>query len=237
MLSTSLKHLIGFIKQHHLRGCSIEQFPIILGVGSYVWNLFQAISESGWDRFKVLPQTNTPTLVEAIRTVYGPNPIPTPFSDVEIDVDVPEVEEVTFTLVINRKGKGKAKASSPSPTNSRNKIPLISRAPPTPKAVTASAAPKLAAICSSSAAATTVTPKPAQLQNRPPPVSLASKPKPKAKSFAQTTKANISGLKFALASSYENFLQLLQLKKAFPNLSQATTISMYQISLGVARAS
>ena len=40
MLSTSLKHLIGFIKQHHLRGCSIEQFPIILGVGSYVWNLF-----------------------------------------------------------------------------------------------------------------------------------------------------------------------------------------------------
>ena len=47
MLSISLKYLTGFIKQHPLGGRPIEQFPIILGVGSYVWNLLQAISESG----------------------------------------------------------------------------------------------------------------------------------------------------------------------------------------------
>ena len=39
MLSTSLKRLTGFIKQHPLGGRPIEQFPTILGVGSYVWNL------------------------------------------------------------------------------------------------------------------------------------------------------------------------------------------------------
>ena len=110
MLSTSLKCLTGFIKQHPLRGCPIEQFSTILGVGSYVWNLLQTISESGWNCFKVFPQTNAPTLVEAMGTVYGPNPIPTPFPDDKMDVDAPEVEEVTFTLVINKKGKEKAKA-------------------------------------------------------------------------------------------------------------------------------
>jgi len=71
----------------------------------------------------------------------------------------------------------------------------------------------------------------------PLPVPLASKPKPKAKSFAQVAKANISSPKFALASSHEDFLHLLQLKKAFSNLSQATIISMHQASLGVIRAS
>ena len=39
MLSTFLKCLTGFIKQHPLGGHSIEQFPTILGVDSYVWNL------------------------------------------------------------------------------------------------------------------------------------------------------------------------------------------------------
>jgi len=66
---------------------------------------------------------------------------------------------------------------------------------------------------------------------------LASKPKPKAKSFAQAAKANIPGPKFAPASPHEDFLHLLQLKEAFPNLSQATIIFMHQASLGVARAS
>ena len=162
ILSTSLKHLTGFIKQHSLGGCPIEQFPTILGVGSYVWNLLQAISESGQDCFKVLPQTNTPTLVEAMRTVYGPNPIPTPSPDVEMEVDAPEVEEVAFTLVTDKKEKEKTKASSPPPTNSRNKILLVSRALPAPKIVTASAASKPAATCSSSAVAAATTPKPAQ---------------------------------------------------------------------------
>ena len=36
MLSTFLKHLTGFIKQHPLGGHPIEQFPTILGVGSYI---------------------------------------------------------------------------------------------------------------------------------------------------------------------------------------------------------
>ena len=36
ILSTSLKRHTGFIKQHPLGGRPIEQFPTILGVGSYV---------------------------------------------------------------------------------------------------------------------------------------------------------------------------------------------------------
>ena len=55
MLSTSLKCLTGFIKQHSLGGHPIEQFHTILEVGFYVWNLLQAISESGWDCLKVSP--------------------------------------------------------------------------------------------------------------------------------------------------------------------------------------
>ena len=207
ILSTSLKRLTGFIKQHPLGGRPIEQFPTILGVGSYVWNLLQVISESDWDRFKVLPQTNAPTLIEAMRTVYSPNPISTPSPNVEMDVDVPDAKEVAFTLVTNKKGsKRKAKASSPPPTNSRNKIPLVSRAPSAPKAITTSAAPKPAATCSSSAAAAATTFKPAQSQNTPLPVPLAFKPKPKAKSFAQAAKANISGPKFAPTLSFFFFV-------------------------------
>ena len=207
MLSTSLKRLTGFIKQYSLRGYPIKQFSTILGVGSYVWNLLQAISESGWNCFKVSPQTNAFTLVEAIRTVYGSNPVLTPSSGVEMDVDAPETEKATFTLITNKKrDKGKAKVSSPPPTNSRNKIPLVSKALPAPKAATASAALKLATTCSSSAVAATTTPKPAQSQNGPLLVPLVSKPKPKAKSFAQAAKANMSGPKFAPASSHEDFL-------------------------------
>ena len=142
-----------------------------------------------------------------MRTVYGPNPVPTSSPNVEMDVDAPEAEEAAFTLVTNKKGsKEKAKASSPPPTNSRNKILLVSRAPPAPKAITASAASKPATTRSSSAAAATTTSKPAQPQNGPPLVPLASKPKPKAKSFAQAAKANISGPRFAPASSHEDFL-------------------------------
>ena len=36
ILSTSLKHLTGFIKQHPLGGHPIKQFPTILGVSSYI---------------------------------------------------------------------------------------------------------------------------------------------------------------------------------------------------------
>ena len=144
-----------------------------------------------------------------MRTVYGPNPVPTSSPNVEMKVDASEMEEVTFTLVTKKKGKEKAKVLSPPPTNSRNKIPLVSRAPPAPKAVITSTASKPAATCSLLAVAAATTSKPAQSQNAPPPVLLASKPKPKAKSFAQAAKANISGSKFASVMSHENFLQLL----------------------------
>ena len=68
--------------------------PSVLGIGSYVWRLLQAVSETGWDRFKISPQPDAPTLVEAMRTVYGPVPVPTPSPDVEMAVDAPEAEEV-----------------------------------------------------------------------------------------------------------------------------------------------
>ena len=101
--------------------------------------------------------------MEATRTVYGPNPISTPSPDVEMDVNAPEAKEATFTLVTNKKGgKRKTKASYPPPTNSRNKIPLVSKASSAPKAVTTSTAPKPAATCSSLAVAAATTPKPAQ---------------------------------------------------------------------------
>jgi len=77
-----------------------------LEVGSYVWNLIQEISKAGWDYFKVLSQSNTSTLVEAMRTIYGSD------SDVKMAVDVLEAEIVTFTLVTNKKCKQKNKASS-----------------------------------------------------------------------------------------------------------------------------
>jgi len=100
-----------------------------LGVDSYVWNLLQAVSEASWDHFKISPQSDASTLVEAMRTVYGPNSIPTQFPDVKMAVDVPETEEIAFTLVTDKKSKRKAKAFSLLSTDSRNKILLISRAP------------------------------------------------------------------------------------------------------------
>ena len=175
--------------------------------------------------------------MEAIRTIYSPNPIPTPFSNIKIVVDTLEVKEVVFTLVTNKKSKRKAKVSFLPPTDSKSKILLVLRTLSIPKTVTASTALKLATTCYSLAITAIITSKPAQPQNRSLLVFLASKPKPKVKLFAQVAKANISSPKFTSASSYENFLHLLQLKKAFSNLSQTTIISIYQVSLGVVRAS
>jgi len=163
-----------------------------------------------------------------MRTVYGPVSILTPSPDVKMAIDASEVEEVAFTLVTNQKHKGKGKAPSPlsrTSPDSRSKTSLVSRAPPLPKAVTT--------------CPVTTTSKTIQAQTAPPPVPLASKPKPKAKSFAQAVKANVSQQtpRFAPASSYKNFLHLLQLKEVFPNLPQATIISMHQASLGGANAS
>jgi len=166
--------------------------------------------------------------VEAMRTVYSSVPIPTPSPNVEMAVDALEAEEVAFTLVTNQKHKGKGKVPSPlsgTPLDSRSKMSLILRTLPLPKVMTTCPA--------------TTTSKTVQAQTALPSVSLASKLRPKTKSFAQAVKANIfqQTPRFAPTSSHEDFLCLLQLKEAFPNLSQTTIISMHQTSLGSANAS
>ena len=82
VLATLLRHLVYFIQKHPLKSHPIEQFPFVLGISSYVWRLLQAVSEAGWDCFKISPQPDAPTLVEAMRIVYGPVPVPTPSPDV-----------------------------------------------------------------------------------------------------------------------------------------------------------
>ena len=47
VLATSLKRLACFIQKRPLKGRPIEQFPSVLGIGSYVWRLLQAVSEAG----------------------------------------------------------------------------------------------------------------------------------------------------------------------------------------------
>ena len=42
VLATLLKHLACFIQKHSLKGRSIEQFPSVLEIGSYIWRLLQA---------------------------------------------------------------------------------------------------------------------------------------------------------------------------------------------------
>jgi len=60
--------------------------------------------------FKISSQSNTSTLVEAIRTVYGPDPILISSSNIEMAVDILEAEKVIFTLITNKKHKEKSKA-------------------------------------------------------------------------------------------------------------------------------
>ena len=79
VLTTSSMCLIYFIQKCPLKSYPIEQFPSILEIGSYIWRLLQAVSKAGWDCFKILPQPDAPTLMKAMKTVYGPVPIPTPF--------------------------------------------------------------------------------------------------------------------------------------------------------------
>jgi len=175
VLAISLRHLACFIQKCPLKGCPIEQFPSILRISSYVWRLLQTVSKTGWDHFKISPQLDAPTLMEAMRTVYGLVPVLTPSPDVEM------AEEVTFTLVTNKKRKGKGKVPSPpsrTPSDSRSKTSLVSKAPPLPKAVTTHPV--------------TTTSKTVQAQMALSPIPLASKPKPKAKSFVQAVKANVS---------------------------------------------
>jgi len=57
------------------------------------------------------------SLVEAIRTLYGPNLSQKLFPDVEMVVNKPPVvEEASFTTVTNKKGKSKERSSSSTNT-------------------------------------------------------------------------------------------------------------------------
>ena len=108
--------------------------PPILGIGSIMWQLFQTMSASGQDRFKISPTPNAPSLMEAMRTLYSPS-VPEELSpDVEMAVDEPVVEEVPFTTVTAKKHKGKDKAppsTNPQtpPQNAPPPSAVVSRAP------------------------------------------------------------------------------------------------------------
>jgi len=145
VLALSVLCIVRFIQKHSIGSRLIEQFPLILETGSIMWHLFQTMSAAGCDRFKVLPQPNSPSLVEAMKTLYGPNLPQEPSPDTEMAVDQLAVEEAPFTTVTNTKSKGKGKV--PSSTNfsapSQNvptPVPVVSRAPPLlPPALTATA--------------------------------------------------------------------------------------------------
>ena len=154
VLALSVLRIVRFIQKHPIGSRSIEQFSPILGAGSIIWHLFQTVSAAGWDRFKGLPQPDSPLLVEAIRTLYGPNLPQEPSSDTEMAVDQPTVEKAPFTTVTNKKNKGKGKVpfftnpSAPS-QNVPTPAPVVSRAPPSPllaKTATAKPTPTKVAI-------------------------------------------------------------------------------------------
>jgi len=196
VLASSILRIARFIQKHPIRSRSIEQFPPILGAGSIMWHLFQTVSVVGWDHFKVSFQPDSPSLVEAMRTLYGPNLSQEPSPDTEMAVDQPVVEEAPFTTVTNKKSKGKGKVppstnpSAPS-QNMLTPAPVVSRVPPPPlPAKTATA--------------------------KPTPVKVATKPqasKQVPKSFAQAARSGNpqSTPRFALASAYPEYESLLRL--------------------------
>ena len=109
VLTSFILCIAHFIQKHPIRSCLIEQFPPILGAGSIIWHLFQTVSAAGWNCFKVLPQSDSPLLVETMRTLYGPNLPQEPSPDIEMVVDQPAVEDAYFTTTTNKKHKGKGK--------------------------------------------------------------------------------------------------------------------------------
>ena len=115
VLASSVLRIAHFIQKHPIQSRPIKQFSPILGAGSIIWHLFQTVSVAGWDHFKVSSQPNSLSLMEAIRTLYGPNLPQEPSPDTEMAVDQPAVEEAPFTTVTNKKSKSKSKV--PPPTN------------------------------------------------------------------------------------------------------------------------
>jgi len=178
-----------------------------------MWHLFQTVSAAGWDHFKISPQPDSPSLVEAMRTLYGLNLPQEPSPDTEMAVDQPAVEEAPFTVVTNKKSKGKGKVplstnlSAPS-QNMPTPAPVVSRAPsPPPPAKTA-----------------TVKPTPAKVVTKP------QAPKQASKSFAQAAYSGNpqSTPRFALASTHPEYESLLRLCDIFPDLPMEKVLAMHQ---------
>jgi len=177
-----------------------------------MWHLFQTVFAAGWDRFKVLPQPNSPSLVEAMRTLYGPNLSQELSPDTEMAVDQPTVEEAPFTTVTNKKSKGKGKVppstnlSAPS-QNVPTPAPVVSRAPsPPPPAKTATAKPTPAKVATKSQA-----------------------PKQAPKSFAQAARSGNpqSTPRFVPASAHPEYESLLCLRDMFPDLPMEKVLAMH----------
>jgi len=184
-----------------------------------MWHLFQTVSAVGWDRFKVSPQPDSPSLVEAMRTLYGPNLPQEPSLDNEMAVDQPAVEEAPFTTVTNKKSKGKGKVpsttnhSAPSQNMSMSTpTPVVSRAPPPPPP----------------AKTATAKPTPAKVTTKP------QAPKQAPKSFAQAACSGNpqSTPRFAPASTHPEYESLLCLRDMFPDLPMEKVLAMHQSGFG-----
>ena len=213
VLASSVLHITCFIQKHPIGSHPIEQFPPILGAGSIMWYLFQTVSAAGWDRFKVSSQPDSSSLVEAMRTLYGPNLPQEPSPDTEMAVDQPAVEQAPFTTVTNKKSKSKSKVppstnlSVPS-QNVSTPAPVVSRAPPPPLPT------KTATV-------------------KPIPTKVATKLQAP-KSFAQAARnGNPQSIpRFALASAYPEYESLLCLCDMFPDLLMEKVLAMHQSGFG-----
>jgi len=182
-----------------------------------MWHLFQTVSAAGWDRFKISPQPDSPSLVEAMRTLYGSNVLQELSLNTEMAVDQPAVEEAPFTTVTNKKSKGKGKVlpstnlSAPS-QNVPTPAPVVSRAPPPPPP----------------AKTATVKPTPTKVATKP------QAPKQASKSFAQAARSGNpqSTPRFALASAHPEYESLLRLRDMFSDLPMEKVLTMHQSGFG-----
>ena len=220
VIASSVMCITRFIQKHSIEGRSIEQFPPILGIGSIMWQLFQTMSASGWDRFKISPTPNTPSLVEAMRTLYSPSVSEEPSPYLEMAVDELVVEEVPFTTVTAKKHKGEDKA--PLSTNPQT---LPQNAPPPSAVVSRAPLPqpaKKAAI------------KPTHVKV----ATIPQTPKQAPKSFAQVA---CSGNpqptpRFVPASAHPEYESLLCLRDMFPNLPMDMAVESCNRGLVEARS-
>jgi len=222
VLAASILCITCFIHKHPIRSQPLKQFSLILGAGSIMWILFQAISEAGWDCFKILPHSNVPSLVEAIRTVYGPSPSQELSPDVKMAVDEPAMEETPFTTVTNKKHKDKGKvpfaANPPSSQSAPPATPaVVSRTPP---------------LCPQPAKTAVAKPTTAKVATNP----QASKVAPK--SFVQAAHSGNTQPtpRFAPASAHPEYESLLRLRNMFPDLPLEKVLAMYQSGFGAGAA-